>query len=114
SALLGCRREGSFSNLETTQRPRITEGPLGVPKTKRHQKVSRKDSSRVQKSSMTSWPNNLPSGKHRFGIEVQHDKARSLPSVSQRRSCLPRLTARRNRPNALRDWQQRGEIKTFP
>jgi hypothetical protein len=23
---------------------------------------------------MTSWPNNLPSGKHRFGIEVQHDE----------------------------------------
>ena len=28
--------------------------------------------------------------------------------------CLPRLTARRNRPNELRDWQQRGEIKAFP
>jgi hypothetical protein len=23
---------------------------------------------------MASWPNNLPSGKHRFGIEVQHDE----------------------------------------
>src|SRR5260370_3325422 len=34
--------------------------------------------------------------------------------VRQRRSCLPRLTARRNRPNELRDWQQRSEIKTFP
>src|SRR5205085_8239824 len=97
------------------QRPRITQGPLGVPKTKWHQKVSRKDSSRVQKSSMTSWPNNLPSGKHRFGIEVQHDEARSLPSASGSVDlCLPRLTARRNRPNVLRDWQQRGEIKTLP
>jgi len=63
---------------------------------------------------MTSWPNYLPSGKHRFGIEVQHDERDHCPLRRIADSCLPRLTARRNRPNALRDWQQRGEIKTFP
>src|SRR6266516_3655099 len=40
------RRDDLFYDFETTRRPRATQEPLAAPKTKRHQKVSRKDSLR--------------------------------------------------------------------